>query len=83
MPVTKRLTEKIKQDFPEDSATICSMLHEVDNKVFDGNASERTLAAVIMIAQGSVDRFMGQSISWSLMARSTCCRWTSFRRLAI
>jgi hypothetical protein len=57
MPITRRLEEKIKQDFPEDHDAICSMLHEVENKVFGGDGNERILAAVILSSKGSTSRF--------------------------
>jgi hypothetical protein len=58
MPITRRLADKIERDFPEDHATIQSMLQEVENGKFKGDASERVLTAAIVVAQGDVDRFI-------------------------
>ncbi|HEV7710629.1 MAG TPA: hypothetical protein VGP16_20710 [Asanoa sp.] len=58
MPVSPRLAVKIEKDFPADSATIISMLREVEAESFEGDASERLLAAVILAAQGDIDRFI-------------------------
>ena len=58
MPVSQRLAGKIERDFPVDAAAIISMLHQVEDESFDGDASERLLAAVILVSRGDVDRLI-------------------------
>ncbi|WP_225827110.1 hypothetical protein [Streptomyces naphthomycinicus] len=58
MPVSQRLARKIEQEFPVDSTAVISMLHDVESESFGGEASERLLAAVILMSRGDVDRFV-------------------------
>lgn len=58
MPVGQRLAGKIEQDFPVDSAAVISMLHGVESESFGGDASERFLAAVILVSRGDIDRLL-------------------------
>lgn len=56
MQVNQRLSRKIEQDFPAESATVISMLHDVEN-TFGRETDERILAAVVIVAGGDIDRF--------------------------
>ncbi|KKD02389.1 hypothetical protein [Streptomyces sp. WM6386] len=56
MAVTKRIAAVIAQQYGKDADTVISLVEEAELKVFHKPASERIAAAVIIYADGDVDR---------------------------
>ncbi|MFJ2239744.1 hypothetical protein [Streptomyces sp. NPDC087859] len=59
MAVTKRIAAVIARQYGNDADTVASLVEETELKVFHEPAHERIAAAVIIYADGDVDRLFG------------------------
>ncbi len=57
MAVTSRIAAVIARQYGSDAEAVISLVEEAELKVFHKPASERIAAAVIIFADGDVDRF--------------------------
>lgn len=59
MAVTKRIASVIAQQYGNDADTVIWLVEEAELKTFKKPAHERIAAAVIIYADGDVDRLFG------------------------
>lgn len=57
MAVTKRVATVIADQYGTDADSIVSLLEEAGGRVFREDVDERVVAAVVILANGRVDRF--------------------------
>lgn len=59
MVITSRIAARLEGQYGAEASSVSSLLQEAEGRVFHDAAEERVTAAVVILADGSVDRLLG------------------------
>ncbi|MHB9857913.1 hypothetical protein [Streptomyces sp. YIM S03343] len=58
MAITSRIASRVAEQYGADAASVTSLLEEAELRVFHRVAEEKITAAVLILADGSVDKLL-------------------------
>ncbi|MFF3663281.1 hypothetical protein [Streptomyces olivochromogenes] len=57
--ITSRIAARLEEQYGTEASSVSSLLEEVEVRVFHEAAEEKITAAVVILADGSVDKLLG------------------------
>ncbi|MFJ5049746.1 hypothetical protein [Streptomyces sp. NPDC088719] len=82
--ITSRIADRIEGQYGVDAGLIFSLLEEAERGVFNEAAEEKVTAAVVIVANGSVDKLLDaielMEVDWRdllIAADLACTDWPS------